>query len=87
MSLAADRYALAMSGGMLMAGSTLVPAVLANAVLANAVLANAVLANAVLAKLSEAGMKPAICHQVREPVMGALAMAAFLGKKPDSKSV
>lgn len=72
MSRAADRYALAMSGGMLMAGSTLVPAVLANAV---------------LAKLSEAGMKPAICHQVREPVMGALAMAAFLGKEPDSKSV
>jgi len=67
MSLAADRYALAMSGGMLTAGSPLVPAV--------------------LAKLSEAGMKPAIFHQVREPVLGALAMAAMLGDKPGSKRV
>jgi N-acetylmuramic acid 6-phosphate etherase len=67
MSLAADRYALAMSGGMLADGSPLVPAV--------------------LTKLSEAGMKPAMCHQVRQPVMGALAMAACLGREQDSNSV
>ena len=67
MSLTADRYALAMSGGMLTAGSPLVPAV--------------------LAKLSEAGMQPSICHQVREPVLGTLAMAAWLGREQDSDSV
>jgi len=67
MSLTADRYALAMSGGMLTASSPLVPAV--------------------LAKLSEAEMQPSICHQVREPVLGTLAMAALLGREQDSDSV
>jgi N-acetylglucosamine kinase-like BadF-type ATPase len=67
MSLTADRYALAMSGGMLTVGSPLVPSV--------------------LAKLSEAEMQPSICHQVREPVLGTLAMAAWLGREQDSDSV
>ncbi|MBM3964882.1 MAG: hypothetical protein FJ308_07400 [Planctomycetes bacterium] len=64
MSLSVDRYALAMSGGMLVADSPLV--------------------HAILSKLPLADMKPAVCHQVRQPVLGALVMAAFLGCEQDS---